>query len=583
MKKAVFFVLFFVFAVASAKDYSITNAELTYTINPNGIVHVNERITYSLHGCFRELYLAKPTDLVIKNAGGYCENAGCTFRIDEPHFSVSGERELILSLDSGGCDNTVTAVFDYDVYAIKLYNDTAQFYYKLWGDQWEKSVPLKIKIILPGDVKHTTYYIHSFSDFQNSSKGNSILISAHQPSQSYLEINLLMPLEWFEGHGADIYYYDYDFLKADIIQIEERQASEQKLWKSLECFFFLFSLSLVFLPFVLVYVVYHFFGTEYSAAVVGYFGEYEREPPSKNPPAEAPFFIEGEFSENSLPASIMHLIYMGYLDIVEEKSKDDILLVPGRKKEPTGEIRSYEKNLLDYIRSKMENGKLSMKKFKNSIAPSYEFYKWFNVWKESIIDAVDVEKYIEEKGYKILLALFGVLFVIDIAAFFLSLFIGELSVFAYDSSTFLLLASIFSSVIIFIIGAVVGSKKVWLGRWSKEGRLLNLKWSNFKKYLIDFTLLKEHPPSSVKLWDYYMSYAVAFGVAEETLRAMKVAVPAKELRTSRFYPLYSHPVYFSAMRSSFVPSYSPPSRSSGGYGGAGGFGGGFGGGGGGAR
>lgn len=580
LKKALFFVLFFVFAVAFARDYSLTNAELTYTVNSGGIVHVTEKITYALSGCFRELYLEKPADLIISNGSGYCENAQCTFRIDEPSVSISGYRELILSLGSGGCDNTVTAIFDYDMYGIKLYRDTAQLYYKLWGSQWEKSAPIVVTINLPGAVKQTTYFIHSFSDFQNYSQGNSIRILAYQPAQQYLEINLLMPLSWFKNQESNIYYRDHEHSKADIIKIEEKEMGEQKFWRSIACFIFLFSLLLVLAPFLAFPTIYYAFGREYSSHEVGYFGEYEREPPSKNAPAEAPFIIDGEFSPNALPATIMHLVYKGYLGMEENKAHDDILFVPGRGR---GELKEYEKTLLDYMLSKMEKGKLSMKKFRNSVASSFEFYRWFKLWEVIVEKNASIEKNIEYKGYEVAKWVFSAFLLIDGIIFFASSFLAALSPFASDAALFLSLGSIFGFIVSLILLAISGAKKLWFGRWTKEGRLLNLRWSNFKKYLGDFTMLKEHPPSSIKLWDYYMSYAVAFGVAEKTLRAMRVAVPEMEMRASRLYPLYYHPVYFSSMRSSFAPSYSPPSASSGGYGGVGGFGGGFGGGGGGAR
>ncbi|MEM4336254.1 MAG: DUF2207 domain-containing protein [Candidatus Anstonellales archaeon] len=581
MKKLIlFFVFLLITATASSKYYLLDGADLTYTINNDGTVHVTERITYELNGCFKELYLEKPTDLIITNARGYCENAKCTFRIDEPSVSISGYRELILSLDSGGCDNRVTAVFDYDIYAIKIYKDTAQFYYKLWGDHWDSPTPLIATINLPGPTAQTKYFVHSFSDYGVDSAGSSIQISAYQPANQYLEINLLMPLEWFEDRESSIYYHDYKHSKSDILKIEEQQMNEQKFWKSIACFVFFFSILLVLVPFFTFPLLYYFFGTEYSPEQVGYSGEYEREPPSPNPPAEAPFFIEAQFSSASLPATIMHLIYKGYLDIIEDKTKNDILLVPGKGK---GELKEYEKSLLDYMLSKMENKKLSMKKFRDSVTSSYAFYAWFEKWKSNVERTVDIEKYAEYKGYNIAKWVFGTFILIDIVIFFISTFVLSSNPFAVEASIFLSFGAMFGGIVSFLLAAVAGGKKIWFGRWKKEGRVLNLKWSNFKKYLSDFTLLKEHPPSSVKLWDYYMSYAVAFGVAEKTLKAMKVSVPERELRTSRLYPLYHQPVYFSTMRSSFIPSYSPPSRSSGGYGSIGGFGGGFGGGGGGAR
>ena len=126
-------------------------------------------------------------------------------------------------------------------------------------------------------------------------------------------------------------------------------------------------------------------------------------------------------------------------------------------------------------------------------------------------------------------------------------------------------------------------KKIWLSRWNREGRLLFFKWNNFKKFLSDYSLLKEHPPQTVKIWELYLAYAVGLNVADETIRAMKKVDPTFVEQTddfNSFVYIYSHSV--------FTPSYTPPSRSSysssGGWsGGFSGSGGGFGGGGFGAR
>lgn len=111
------------------------------------------------------------------------------------------------------------------------------------------------------------------------------------------------------------------------------------------------------------------------------------------------------------------------------------------------------------------------------------------------------------------------------------------------------------------------------GRFSKEGRIKNLQWSNFKKYITDFSLIKDHPPKHVILWEEYMVYATAFGVAKETAKALKTAMP-EQLSENQDFVSYS-----TFATSSFSTSLGY-SSSSGGGGGGGGFGGGGGGGGG---
>ncbi len=85
--------------------------------------------------------------------------------------------------------------------------------------------------------------------------------------------------------------------------------------------------------------------------------------------------------------------------------------------------------------------------------------------------------------------------------------------------------------------------------------------------------MKEHPPQHVILWEEYMVYATAFGVAKEVSKALKVVMP-EEVSTNQQFAVYSA---FAVSSFSTSTDYS----SSGGSGGFGGGGGGFGGGGGG--
>jgi len=141
-----------------------------------------------------------------------------------------------------------------------------------------------------------------------------------------------------------------------------------------------------------------------------------------------------------------------------------------------------------------------------------------------------------------------------------------------------ILSGFFGLVMIIFSGAF---EKV-LGRWTPEGRLYYKRWTNFEKYLTDFSALKEHPPESIKIWDSYLVYATALGVAEEVLKNMSLVVPSEQLKASHFY--YVHHSY-GQFGSGFGRAYSSsaPSSSGSGGGGVGGVGGGSGGGGGGAR
>ena len=119
-----------------------------------------------------------------------------------------------------------------------------------------------------------------------------------------------------------------------------------------------------------------------------------------------------------------------------------------------------------------------------------------------------------------------------------------------------------------------GLSKRYLGRWTPEGRLYYKRWNNFKKYLTDFSALKEHPPESIKIWDSYLVYATSLGVAEEVLHNMSLVVPAEQLKGSNFYLI--HHSYASLVPVLEVPMHHLHHQEAGG-GGVGGVGGGGGG------
>jgi uncharacterized membrane protein len=202
----------------------------------------------------------------------------------------------------------------------------------------------------------------------------------------------------------------------------------------------------------------------------------------------------------------------------------------------------------------------------------------FSNWKKDVISDLDRKKYLKMKG----VAIFSIA-----STIFLILYLGLFAV-QFPKTTFqnlmlisvepmLTWALIIGIIFSFILLIIANIWKTILSRWTEEGRLLELKWKNFKKFISDFTLLKEHPPESIAIWDFYMVYAVALGVADNTIKAMKDIVPDEQIKSIKTGTL----VYSTAGFRSINNFTSSISRSSSGGGSGGGGGGGFGGGGGG--
>ena len=117
------------------------------------------------------------------------------------------------------------------------------------------------------------------------------------------------------------------------------------------------------------------------------------------------------------------------------------------------------------------------------------------------------------------------------------------------------------------------------GHWTVEGREYNAKWMNFKRYIKDFSLINEYPPESIEIWNKYLVYATAFGIADNVKKSMEKKIPEKDLLRSEVYKFNDYGGYTSLSYGldtgmDTVSSLSSSSGSSGAGGGSGGGGGG---------
>ena len=256
--------------------------------------------------------------------------------------------------------------------------------------------------------------------------------------------------------------------------------------------------------------------------------------------------------------------------------KENVNTLVFTKKKGPEKLKPHEWKVYDYVCKNMTNGSVSLEKLKRKVRSS-KFANLFLSWKRKVILDLDRKKYLETRGVIIFSISSAVYLIFCLALFSVQLpkttFQNLMLISVEPALTQALIVGTIISIVLIIIANVW---KTILSRWTEEGRLLELKWKNFKKFISDFTLLKEHPPESIALWDFYMVYAVALGVADNTIKAMKDIVPDEEIRNIR-----TGTIVYSAASFSSINSFTSSVRSSGGSGGGGGGGGGFGGGGGG--
>ena len=129
-------------------------------------------------------------------------------------------------------------------------------------------------------------------------------------------------------------------------------------------------------------------------------------------------------------------------------------------------------------------------------------------------------------------------------------------------------------------------------RLTQKGVNEKAMWVGLKKYMEDFSMIKDKTVPELILWEKYLVYATAFGIADKVLKQLKVVYPQitdTDYMMSQgytyMYLMYSHnfnTTFITSLNRSVSTSYNNMTNYSSGVGGGGGFsgGGGFGGGGG---
>jgi uncharacterized membrane protein len=130
-------------------------------------------------------------------------------------------------------------------------------------------------------------------------------------------------------------------------------------------------------------------------------------------------------------------------------------------------------------------------------------------------------------------------------------------------------------------------------RIGEQGRERVAKWRSFRRFLTKFSSLPEAPTLAVVIWEQYLVYATALGVADEVEKQVKALIPPEELPSpwrgapsgihamSYVHSFNTVPVHTAASTTVSSSSSSGIGSFSSGGGGGGGFSGGGGGGGGG--
>jgi uncharacterized membrane protein len=553
-------IVFFMFLVilaagfdqAYAKSYYHPVIEQTYRLLPDGSAEVEEIRSFSFDGSFSWAFLLRETwgdygRYRVGYEGVWDADTGEELRAET---SSSAEGETVRWFYSA-VNTRKRFLIKYRIEdAIQRYGDAAQFYWKAIEDTHEPISRIAITVIPPEPSPELfKVFVHSTARpgaIEFSPEYDQANISQDGISRnSFVELRVLLDPDIFPLAGVDP-SQSYESLLED-----ERAIAEAPRRKAVQNIIAIVISSIVLVLFIIAFIwVYIKYGREPR---VEYDHEYEREPPRDMPPAVVPAILtQGNVSQTEMPkafaATIIECARLGYLEIHEGEEKGLIFktrefiykltpkgigLLAGQAVERDRDERELEDYEVDVLRTVIveagdgtqatgediedwgkdtKGGKTNFLRF---IEP---FGKKLRTWFEAKHFELDDPR---SKKAQIL---FIVATVLLAAACFL---------------TFFFIARYLAIIIAGFLMLVSLPFAISLARWTPEAALEEKRWKAYKKFISDFSAMKDAGPGLLQIWEQHLVFATALGVADKLISNLDLV--AREYQAGVPAAVWFHP------------------------------------------
>jgi uncharacterized membrane protein len=590
---AVAFVLFLVVQFVTgyygewftSSKYSIESARIEQTVKETGEVEVHEVIKYDMRKPFKGLYRYVPPARYVKisNVRIWVEEDKDAYvqylKNNENEFEA---RVWIVpygstqDMEPDGKEYTLHVSY-VAKYVVENGKDCTQIFRQFWGSDWDAPVNnLTAVFNLPSSMIPTDIYTHPKAKVTQND--NIIEMSLrHLPPYAFAETRMV-----FKPQADMQFSVANNSLDLEGITKEENKYNQQRMLR------IVIPIVVYVVILALLILVFRIFGKEPE---IQYQGIYERELPTKDSPDfvnAAVVNLIGNVDNNGISAVMLDLYRKDYISFgdnqVDKKKLSDVIRF---KKETTGtDLSESEAYFFNFLKGYSVDNQLDFSDLKKSLKKSESkakaFNSKYNAYQSIVKDNVKARGYFKTTGYLFALLL-GILLGIG------GIVLTPIMI-AHPTADLQMLAAVLSGIYLLTAAVIFFLPKDVFGKWTKEGLTYYRKWINLKKFLEEFSLMSEYPPDSVIVWEEFLVYATAFGIADKVEKALKKLVPKEQWERqsnhSLMYGAYGYGLGYNigSVRNVALQTVSKSSSGSGGgfSGGAGGAGGGSGGGGGGA-
>lgn len=507
---------------AEAKHYSHPRIEQTIALQPDGSAVVEEIRTFDFSGQFGRAYVDRlPNgqygDYRITYEGVWDDDSGKQL---EWLQSVNEDYTRIAWRYSAN-DEIKRFHLRYRIeWAVQKYSDVGQFYWKCIEDDHAAIDSVILTIHLP-EKPPTLFaaFVHTRTSSGervfSTDSSTVILRVGYVPEKSFVEARVLTDAELFPD-AATLVGED----RASLLEAERKIMEPTLLeWASryaaqvLSILFFvvlaLFGLAL-----------YYIYGREPEIEE----GKYLRQPPSDIPPCMVPAIMTQEDISmktmvNGFSAALLECSRMGYVEINHNTGKtgesEFILTEKGHEisvREPAelgaGTISQFEQRVLKIVFGEAQHGtKISSSGLKAWAASpsgtSNAIRSFLNSWGTSMRVWFEQEKFeLDDQESSAISSGLPMGAIIVAFVTFVLLFMSEQPI----SFAYLMPVAI----------AFTGWKLApALAKRTQQGAREVHRWEAFRNFLTDFSNLENASEKMLPMWDKYLVYATALGVASE--------------------------------------------------------------------
>ena len=499
----------------------------------------------------------------------------------------NGDFEIAWGVGLDDSYDTRTYEISYTVTdAIGKYNDYAELYWQFVGEDFEISASeVTGTIILPEsadnkeDIKVWGHTEELNGEIYVTAKNEISFQIDNFNAGHYIEVRSLFPTDMIQSTGREYAEDRYN----TVLQEETNwanQANLRRTWDSIKD-----KVIIVFIIFVVIAIIIIFIqkAVKYGkklGELKKYIPEqkldYFRELPEKNTtPGEAVYILEEPYNKFTsyfgkiLSATLLDLKLKKYIDLKTEKDqKGKEKIIISRLKQPDDNLKEDEKTILKFICNiDKKEEEITVKRLEKYISDHYpsveKLIKQSEKAIERQLEEEDIYNKKQKEEYLNYSGLAGVYYVFAIL-------------------TLIIILWAFPLAIVFLInGILCSSVKKNINVLTQKGINDKEKWQGLKKYMEDFSLLNEKEVPAIEVWEQYLVYATAFGIADKVLKQLKTVYPNIDELDNINSSAYMYFIYHSNFSSSISNSISSSISSA--YSSSSGGGGGFSGGGGGGR